>query len=188
MSQLNEIILKNLFSVSVTTGGLWSATRKRRVHEALEQERAFQEEYERRKKYTGPVGKNPWGHIAQDWTKLNKGGPMDFAAELELFKGLRGIGGGAGGPDLRRKFGGMNRRLEPPVKKDWDAPENFEEKIVVAEKPVRGLKRMRSNVESDVDLSDVESDVDENDDDDARWNKKLKRPRMTMVADEVETK
>jgi hypothetical protein len=176
-----------IYFVSVTTGGLWSATRKRRVQEALEQERAFQEEYERRKKYTGPVGKNPWGTIAQDWTKLNKGGPMDFAAELELFKGLRGIGGGAGGqPDLRRKFGGMNRRLEPPVKKDWDAPENFEEKIVV-EVPVRGLKRMRSNVESDVELSDVESDADRNDDE-VQWSKKLKRPRMTMVADEVETR
>jgi hypothetical protein len=119
------------YIVTVTTGGLWSATRKRRVQEALDQEREFQEEYERRKKYTGPVGKNPWGTIAQDWTKLNKGQQMDFAAELELFKGLRGIGGGGMGQDLRRRVG-LNRRKEIlPTKKDWDAPENFDEKIIV---------------------------------------------------------
>ena len=104
-------------------------TRKRRVQEALEQERQFQEEVERRKKYSGPVGKNPWGPIAQDWTKLNKGPQMDFAEELELFKGLRGVDTGAGAVDLRRKFGGLNRRKEITTKKDWDAPENFDEKI-----------------------------------------------------------
>jgi hypothetical protein len=53
----------------VTTGGLWSTTRKRRVQEALELERAAQAELERQKKYSGPVGKDPWGNIAQDWTR-----------------------------------------------------------------------------------------------------------------------
>jgi hypothetical protein len=77
------------------------------------------------------VGKNPWGTIAQDWTKLNKGQQMDFAAELELFKGLRGVESGGGGVDLRRKFGGLNRRKDVTTKKDWDAPENFDEKIVI---------------------------------------------------------
>ena len=116
---------------SVATGGLWSLTRKRKVQEALDQEREFQEEYERRKKYTGPVGKNPWGNIAQDWTKQNKGQQMDYASELELFKGLRGVEGGAGAVDLRRKFGGLSRRKDILTKRDWDAPENFDEKIVI---------------------------------------------------------
>ena len=44
--------------------------------------------------------------------------------------------------------------------------------------PIRSLKRARS---SDLELSDLENDEE-------KWNKKLKRPRMTMVADEVESR
>ena len=59
----------------------------------------------------------------------------------------------------------------------------------------RGLKRMRSNFDEDDDddMSDAENlaaddnSGDENNDD-AKWSKKLKRPRMSMVADEEETK
>ena len=53
---------------------------------------------------------------------------------------------------------------------------------------------MRSNFdEDDDDMSDAENlaaddnSGDENNDD-AKWSKKLKRPRMSMVADEEETK
>ena len=35
---------------------------------------------------------------------------------------------------------------------------------------------------------DESEDEDEDTDEDARWKSKLKRPRMAMVADEVETK
>ena len=62
---------------------------------------------------------------------------------------------------------------------------------------VRGLKRSRRDEEE---ISDIENFSDDNDrksgdidrksgdDPDDKWSKKLKRPRMSMVADEVETK
>ena len=69
---------------------------------------------------------------------------------------------------------------------------------------VRGQKRSRRDEE---DISDIENFSDDNDrkagdidrksgdmdrksgdDTDDKWSKKLKRPRMSMVADEVETK
>jgi hypothetical protein len=40
------------------------------------------EEHEATKKYTGPVGKNPWGNIAEDWATYGKQGEKDFAEEL----------------------------------------------------------------------------------------------------------
>ena len=40
------------------------------------------------KRYSGPVGKNPWGTIAEEWTGKPKGG--DFADELRMFARQRG--------------------------------------------------------------------------------------------------
>ena len=62
--------------------------------------------------------------------------------------------------------------------------------------PTRGLKRMRSKVDDDDDEIIDEDDDDENGDRNAggenngddKWSKKLKRPRMTMVADEEESR
>ena len=167
------------------TGGLWSASRKQKVQDALEKERALQEEFERQKKYNGPVGKNPWGNISQNWTKTGKGGLIDFAAELEIFKDLRGRGPGLGDRvDARKKLMGISRSIDRPIqpaKKDWDAPENYDEE---AERrvPVRGLKRGRSS-----DLDDDDDDLDDEEEEE-KWNKKLKRPRMSMVADEEESR
>ncbi len=45
-----------------------SSTRKRRLHEAIQFDQEQHEFQERQKKYSGPVGKNPWGGIAKDWT------------------------------------------------------------------------------------------------------------------------
>ena len=173
------------------TGGLWSASRKQKVQEALEKERAMQEEFERQKKYSGPVGKNPWGNISQNWTKTGKGGLIDFAAELEIFKDLRGRNaGGLGSMDARKKLMGISRSIDRPLqpaKKDWDAPENYDEEAGggPAERrvPVRGLKRGRSS-----DLDDDDDDDDDLEEEEDKWNKKLKRPRMSMVADEEESR
>ena len=49
-------------------GGIISTTRKRRIQQKIELDQKLHEEHERSKKYTGPVGSNPWGQIAQDWT------------------------------------------------------------------------------------------------------------------------
>ena len=164
---------------SVRTGGIWSASRKLKVQQALEQERALQEEFERQKKYNGPVGKNPWGPISKDWNKLNKGGVIDFAAELELFKGLRNrTRVPRGSFEERRGLGRLSYRLDKPLKKDWDAPDVQDDEVFERRVPIRSLKRARS---SDLELSDLENDEE-------KWNKKLKRPRMTMVADEVESR
>jgi hypothetical protein len=95
----------------------------------------------------------------------SKGAGLDFAAELELYRDLRGRGGPVvAQTDLRQRFGpaALTRRSEPILRKDWDAPENFEEERIVA-KPihvaaVRGLKRGRS---SDVDLESSDEEEDQ---------------------------
>lgn len=111
---------------------------------------------------------------------MSKGGVIDFAAELELFKGLRSRSGRGPAFDDRRGLGGINYRLDPPLKKDWDAPDAQDDEVFERRPPppIRSLKRARS---SDLELSDVENDEE-------KWSKKLKRPRMTMVADEVESR
>ncbi len=43
-------------------------------------------EQEQRKKYTGPVGKDPWKDIAEDWTGTKKTGKLDFADELAMLR------------------------------------------------------------------------------------------------------
>ncbi|TRY70281.1 hypothetical protein TCAL_01249 [Tigriopus californicus] len=126
-------------------GGLLSASRKRKLHEVVQFDRERVAEEERAKKYTGPVGKNPWGSIAKDWTQTPKS--RDFADELQLFAQQRGIGIPGPGP-LR------------PLVKDWDQPQDLNEEF-------------------------YEEEIEE---DDAIWKKKLKRPRMSMVADAIEVK
>ena len=69
-------------------GGILSQTRKRRLQEAMLVEKERQEKWELDKKYTGPVGKNPWGAIAEDWTGKNRGAQLDYATELEMFRGM----------------------------------------------------------------------------------------------------
>ena len=164
------------------------------------------EDQERQKKWSGPVGKNPWGSIAQDWSSGPK--TRDFADELALFASQRGIstkrmgGGLAPGitgvilyfyrvcmtPDFfailvgreggARRSGGMIR--------DWDAPPVEEDPSYDDMDPIsaslhRRVDRSPSPMGEPVLASDSDAD-------DARWNRKLKKPRMSMVADEVETK
>ena len=54
------------------------------------------EETEKSKKYTGPVGKNPWGAIAEDWTTSKK--KRDFSEDLQLFAVQTGVRTIAGQP------------------------------------------------------------------------------------------
>ncbi len=62
-------------------GGLISASRKRKLQEIVRHDREQHEVREREKKYTGPVGKNPWGGIAKNWA--GSGRPTDYAEELK---------------------------------------------------------------------------------------------------------
>lgn len=126
-------------------GGLLSASRKRKLHEVVQFDKERVAEEERAKKYNGPVGKNPWGSIAKDWTQAPKA--RDFADELQLFAQQRGIGIPGPGPSR-------------PLIRDWDQPQEPNEEF-------------------------YEEEVEE---DDVGWKKKLKRPRMSMVADAIETK
>ena len=68
--------------ISETTGGIISNSRKRKMQEVMLAEKIAAEEHEATKKYTGPVGKNPWGNIAEDWATSGKQGEKDFAEEL----------------------------------------------------------------------------------------------------------
>merc|ERR1719249_650759 len=72
-----------------TTGGLISNSRKRKLQEVMLAEKAAAEEHEATKKYNGPVGKNPWGIIAEDWATHGQKGEKDFSEELLLKIGPR---------------------------------------------------------------------------------------------------
>ena len=53
-------------------------------------EKAAAEEQEATKKYNGPVGKNPWGTIAEDWATHGQKGEKDFSEELGELANLVG--------------------------------------------------------------------------------------------------
>ena len=53
-------------------------------------EKAAAEEQEATKKYNGPVGKNPWGTIAEDWASHGRKGEKDFSEELGELANLVG--------------------------------------------------------------------------------------------------
>ena len=73
-----------------TTGGIISNSRKRKLQEVMLAERAAAEEQEATKKYNGPVGKNPWGTIAEDWASHGRKGEKDFSEELGELANLVG--------------------------------------------------------------------------------------------------
>jgi len=73
-----------------TTGGLISNSRKRKLQEVMLAEKAAVEEHEATKKYSGPVGKNPWGTIAEDWASHGRKGEKDFSEELGELANLVG--------------------------------------------------------------------------------------------------
>ena len=73
-----------------TTGGIISNSRKRKLQEVMQAEKVAAEEQEATKKYNGPVGKNPWGNIAQDWASNCSRGEKDFAEELGELANLVG--------------------------------------------------------------------------------------------------
>ncbi len=181
-------------------GGILTASRKRKLQEIVAIDREAHMEMEQRKKYTGPVGKNPWGSIAKDWAGASR--PRDYADELRLFARQRGV-------DIKRQTsipkinleedeeemeeggdGDVRVRLGPPVKDwDWDAPEGegggIEDIDPIAaslhrhQAGKRGLGRSMSPLGEPVDYESDEEDR-------GKWNKRLKRPRMAMVADEEE--
>ena len=167
-------------------------------------DRELHEEAEKSKKYSGPVGKNPWGAIAEDWTTSKK--KRDFAEDLQLFALQTGVRTVAGQPvglhtaknmpgaaDIKRQVPNPRHRLGP---KDWDAPQEEGEEepeegdavttLVRREESPQSPSKRRATAAESFDVTDDESEDDV--DDDTRWKSKLKRPRMAMVADQVESK
>ena len=171
------IILINISIVIVGKDGILSTSRKRKIQDVIMRDREMVELEQQSKKYTGPVGKNPWGAIAQDWTAPTK--QRDFAEELQLFAMQRGLAP----TKTKRSFGGAGDFGEYPKRRsggyaDWDAPQDDQDIDPIAASLHKPVYRSPSPLGETI-LSE---------DEDARWQKKLKKPRMTMVADEVETK
>ncbi len=185
----NVLSLIYTLSLLVHTGGIMSSSRKRKLQEIVQYDREMHAERESQKKYSGPVGKNPWGSIAKDWSASSR--PKDFADELAMFARQRGISIAArrSAPKLIVGEDGevtevrdMRERLGPPAAvKDWDAPEEEVENVhPIAASLHRSARRGRS-------ASPIGEPVRSDSDEDGKWNKRLKRPRMTMVADAEET-
>ena len=98
---LKKLIIVKYFSGR--DGGIISTTRKRRIQQKIELDQKLHEEHERSKKYTGPVGSNPWGQIAQDWTGTKKSS-NDFEDDLKVLAAQ------------------LRQNKSPLANKDWDAP------------------------------------------------------------------
>ena len=151
--------------VTGNSGGLLSTSRKRKLQEQMAAQKSAAEEYElTSKRYSGPVGKNPWGTIAEDWGQGRNSGKRDFADELGELANMVSKRGRK--VDISSRLG--SHQTVKPV--DWDAPETHE-------------KRLEGFGD---DHQDADSESEDTEDD--KWNRKLKRPRMSMVADEVEQK
>lgn len=199
-----------------TTGGIMSNSRKRKLQEVMLAEKTAAEEQEATKKYNGPVGKNPWGTIAEDWSSNCSKGEKDFADELGELANL--VGGKkkplsnrislTGEEDIEDTESSSTRKREiirnesSPEKQypiitrralqnftDWDAPEN--DGVVVTsfrldkeEESNNARKRKRTGASHDMLNEDTATGTEQ----DIKWSKRLKRPRMHMVADEIESK
>ena len=191
-----------------TSGGIISNSRKRKMQEVMLAEKVAAEEQEATKKYNGPVGKNPWGTIAEDWAVGSKKGEKDFAEELGELANLVGgkknpisarIGEQVSEPTGTASVHNMDTRRDPSPTKypiitrrvpqtftDWDAPEN--DGVVVTSFCLdentlsNNRKRKRDSGAQDLGTGIAEKNQD------LKWSKRLKRPRMQMVADELESK
>lgn len=202
---LEELRQKNI--KLKTTGGIISNSRKRKMQEVM----LAAEEHEATKKYTGPVGKNPWGNIAEDWATYGKQGEKDFAEELgELANLVSGkkkpISTRIGTEDKSidesekstvlamdrsrddsslKKFPIITRRT-PQTFTDWDAPENDGGVVVTSFRLDNSDPHVRKRKRNDSNEDTLEEHTEK--DQDLKWSKRLKRPRMHMVADEIESK
>ena len=118
------------------------------------------EAQEKEKKYNGPVGRDPWSRLAEDWSTGPK--KNDYADELLMFK--------------QRRIRERGSFETTKVVRDWDAP---------AEDPIVAALHQRQHREP----SPVAEAVFESEEDsDEYWGKRLKKPRMAMRADEVKPK
>ena len=85
-------------------------------------------------------------------------------------------------------------RRAPPSFTDWDAPENDSGTVVTSfridkEDSGTARKRKRSNNDHEPgEHEDQEDEITNENEQDLKWSKRLKRPRMHMVADEIESK
>jgi hypothetical protein len=177
-----------LFSITGKEGGLFSNSKKRKLRQAMEIDQQLAEEHERSKKYTGPVGSNPWGAIANDWSGAKRS-QNDFAEDLQLLASqLQGR--------TIRPSSDLSSRLQPKrtLRRDWDAPaevvDDFEAVAEDLDHNPRSRKRSRLIIRSGSSSPPAQtlkvSEVIE--DDESAWTTKSKLPKMQMYADSVENK
>ena len=135
-------------------------SKSRREELLQEQEKALQKEAEKK----APVDKrNPWGSAAQSWARETRGRMgTDFEDFLDAYT-----------RDRERR---QNR-------KDWDNPGEDHEQHAG-----RRPGGIRDRLGWSRDIGDEDNDERGGDDDEMEWVTKMKKPRMGMVADMVETK
>eukprot|EP00096_Caligus_rogercresseyi_P003518 TRINITY_DN1667_c0_g1_i1.p1 TRINITY_DN1667_c0_g1~~TRINITY_DN1667_c0_g1_i1.p1 ORF type:complete len:477 (-),score=196.85 TRINITY_DN1667_c0_g1_i1:1606-3036(-) len=165
---------KNHHHSSIKHEGIISSSLKRKMRDAMIQEQELRHQQEERKKYLGPVGKNPWGSIAESWSQS---------------RSSRGIECGGSIPVPREVI------LPSARIKDWDAPDAVDERRGGDHPPPTSssLAHHRLNKKRKRDSLSMEEDGDlsnqsEGSDDDEQWNSRLKKPRMSMIADKVSAK
>merc|ERR1712029_113183 len=185
----NRRILRN-------AGGLLSSSRKRKIQEqmAADQSAAVEQEVTT-KRYSGGLGKNPWGAVAQDWHRTSQ---RDFADELgELASALQGKGSRSAGRErvtVSSSRIGRSRQVTAPLT-DWDAPELNEAALIkpidvdadpsaapADDEPSHVTTAAADDANNDADSESEEGEMDD------QWKQRLKKPHMTMRADEEEMK
>merc|ERR1712029_1268520 len=147
------------------------------------------------KRYSGGLGKNPWGAVAQDWHRTSQ---RDFADELgELASALQGKGSRSAGRErvtVSSSRIGRSRQVTAPLT-DWDAPELNEAALIkpidvdadpsaapADDEPSHVTTAAGDDANNDADSESEEGEMDD------QWKQRLKKPHMTMRADEEEMK
>merc|ERR1719266_2666108 len=135
------------------------------------------EEHERSKKYTPGA---TWKDLAEDWSNTKKP-ENDFQDDLRLLANQLRRGKGKNSPI------GDGIPVSRSAPKDWDAPE-FEEDNPEAYEVPHGIKRKRRLIAREDSVSPPPQTLKFGEENEDRWTKKSKIPRMSMYADEEEDK
>ncbi|XP_040580001.1 uncharacterized protein [Lepeophtheirus salmonis] len=151
--------------------GIISSSLKRKMREAMIQEQEILLEQEQRKKYLGPVGKNPWGSIAESWSDSNSKRTIPVPRDVILPSRVRDWDD----PDKEDNVEhfGTDSNLRSSKKRNYEDADIYSPRKRISEDI---CEPEFITYESNEGLSDDE------------WKSKLKRPRMTMIADQVESK
>jgi len=158
-------------------GGILSSSKKQKIREAMALDQQMHEEHERSKKYTPGA---TWKDLAEDWSNTKKP-ETDFQDDLRLLANQLRRGKGKNSPI------GDGIPVSRSAPKDWDAPEPEEDNPEAYEVP-HGIKRKRRLIAREDSVSPPPQTLKFGEENEDRWTKKSKIPRMSMYADEEEDK